>query len=106
MIGEYGTDWRGWRRDQDPFLRGWRQGLWAGALSGAVGTSPSWWWEDIHAENDDTIYRSLTEVLAQSGWGTGAGSRLMFQTAGDPPVSVGQPVAGGQPFTVTARLLD
>jgi autotransporter-associated beta strand protein len=36
MIGEFGTDWRGWYAQNDPFLRGWRQGIWGGALGGAA----------------------------------------------------------------------
>ena len=43
LIDEFGTDWRGWGRTNDPYLRGFRQGLWGGALGGSVGTSMSWW---------------------------------------------------------------
>ncbi len=104
MIGEFGTDWRGWRREQDPFLRGWRQGIWAGALSGSVGTSMSWFWEDIHADNLYPAYRALRDFLVPSGWGNGEWQPLEFLTSGDPPVEVGDPLPEGQPFIVTLTL--
>ncbi len=104
MIGEFGTDWRGWRREQDPFLRGWRQGIWAGALSGTVGTAMSWFWEDIHEGQLYPAYTALREVLLPAGWGDGDWQPLEFQTAGDPPVQVGDPLPEGEPFNVTLPL--
>jgi hypothetical protein len=104
MIGEFGTDWRGWRREQDPFLRGWRQGLWAGALSGSVGTSMSWWWEAIHAEGLYPTFQALGEILRPAGWGAGDWAPLTFETNGAPPTNVGEPLPGGSPFTVTLPL--
>ena len=104
MIGEFGTDWRGWRREQDPFLRGWRQGIWASALSGSVGTAMSWFWEDIHAENNYPAYTALRDILVPAGWGDGDWQPLEFQTTGDPPVNVGDPLPEGQPFNVTLPL--
>ena len=104
MLGEFGTDWRGWRRELDPYLRGWRQGIWAGALSGSVGTAMSWFWEDIHASNLYPAYTALRDFLVPSGWGSGEWQPLEFQTTGDPPVSVGDPLPEGQPFTVTLPL--
>jgi hypothetical protein len=100
MIGEFGTDWRGWRREQDPFLRGWRQGIWAGALSGAVGTAMSWFWEDIHADNLYPAYAALRDILVPAGWGNGEWQPLEFQTSGDPPVNVGDPLPEGEAFSV------
>ncbi len=104
MIGEYGTDWRGWRREQDPYLRGWRQGLWAGALGGSVGTAMSWWWEEIHAAKLYTHYTALRGILEPGGWGAGVWEPLVFETAGPPPETVGDPLPGGQPFTITLPL--
>ena len=69
LVGEYGTDWRGWRREQDPHLRGWRQGLWAAALGGSMGTAMSWWWEQIHQQNLYPYYAALHKILSQTGWG-------------------------------------
>ncbi len=104
MIGEFGTDWRGWRREQDPFLRGWRQGLWAGALTGSVGTSMSWWWENIQSENLYGTYRALHDFLPLNGWGAGAWQPVTFQSNGEPPVNVGDPIPNGAPFNVTLPL--
>jgi hypothetical protein len=56
MIGEFGTDWRGWNRTNDLYLRGWREGIWGGALGGSVGTAMSWYWEIIDSENDHPVY--------------------------------------------------
>lgn len=104
LIGEFGTDWRGWRREQDPYLRGWRQGLWAGALSGSAGTAMSWWWESIHAERLWPAYTALRDILVPAGWGEGDWQPLAFETAGEPPVNVGDPLPGAAPFTVTLPL--
>jgi hypothetical protein len=104
MVGEFGTDWRGWRREQDPYLRGWRQGLWAGALAGSVGTSMSWWWESIHAENLYPVFTALRGILELAGWGAGEWQPIRFETAGEPPVNVGEALPGGQPFNVTLPL--
>jgi hypothetical protein len=104
MIGEFGTDWRGWRREQDPWLRGWRQGIWAGALSGAVGTSMSWWWESIHAENLYAVYRALRDFMNRTHWGQGTWEPIAFKTNGDPPAQVGDVRSGDPPFTATLPL--
>ncbi len=104
MIGEFGTDWRGWRREQDPHLRGWRQGLWAGALSGSVGTAMSWWWESIHAENLYPHFAALRDILLPAGWGEGDWQPLDFAPAGEPPTSLGEPRPGAAPFHVTLPL--
>lgn len=104
MVGEFGTDWRGWRREQDPYLRGWRQGLWAGALAGSVGTAMSWWWESIHAENLYPAFTALRGLLEPAGWGEGEWQPIRFETAGEPPVNVGEALPGGQPFNVVLPL--
>ena len=104
LIDEFGTDWRGWNRASDPYLRGFRQGLWGGALGGSVGAAMSWWWENIQGENDYPVYAALGEVLNRTGWGIGGCTNIGFKTAGAPPVTVGGPIAGGQPFDVTLSL--
>lgn len=104
LVGEFGTDWRGWRREQDPYLRGWRQGLWAAALAGSLGTAMSWWWESLHAEQLWPAYTALRDILVPAGWGAGHWQPLAFATAGDPPVEVGEPQPGAAPFTVTLPL--
>jgi len=80
MIGEFGTDWRGWNRANDPYLRGLRQGLWGGALGGSVGTAMSWWWENIQSENVYPLYTALGAILNRTGWGRGGWTNIGFQT--------------------------
>lgn len=104
MIGEFGTDSGGWTRTNDPYLRGWRQGIWGGALGGSVGTAISWWWQNIDAENDYAVYSALGGILNRTGWGRGAWTNVTFQTAGPPPITVGNPIPGGQPVNVQLPL--
>jgi hypothetical protein len=101
LIDEFGTDWRGWNRTNDPYLRGFRQGLWGGALGGSTGTAVSWWWENIQSENDYGDYAALKAVLANTGWAAGSWTNIGFKTSGPPPPTVGSPLAGGTPFNVT-----
>lgn len=104
MIGEIGTDWRGWAREQDPYLRGWRQGLWAGALGGSVGTSMSWFWENLHSENVYPAYRALADITSRTRWGIGRWEPAVFPAPAPAPIKVGEPIPGGQPFTATLML--
>jgi hypothetical protein len=104
MIGEFGTDWRGWNRSNDPYLRGFRQGLWGGALGGSVGTAMSWWWENIDGENVYPLYTALGTVLDHTGWGRGTWSPVEFQTSGPPPTTVGNPTPGAAPVDVLLPL--
>lgn len=98
MVGEFGTDWRGWNRSNDPYLRGFRQGLWGGALSGSVGTAMPWYWESIQSENVYPLYSALGTILSRTGWGHGPATNISFKTSGSPPLNVGNLIAGGQPF--------
>jgi len=98
MIGEFGTDWRGWNLANDPYLRGFRQGVWGGALGGSVGTSMSWWWENIHSENLYPVYAGLRKILGRTGWARGHWTNIGFQTAGAPPGTVGDLLPDGVPF--------
>ncbi len=104
MIGEYGTDWQGWNPQNDPFLRGWRQGIWGGALGGSVGTAMSWWWEAIQASNLYPTYGALTNFMAKTQWGRGVWQPLGFQTTGEPPFALGPPLPGASPFAATLTL--
>ena len=72
MIGEYGVSAATWSIAQDPYLRGFRQGLWSGALGGSAGTSMSWWWQDIDKDDVYPLYAVLARVLGDAGWGSGA----------------------------------
>ncbi len=98
MIGEFGVDWRGWSRESDPYLRGFRQTLWGGALGGSVGTAMPWWWENIHSENVYPLFTGLGRVLNRTGWGDGAWTPIGFP-AQTVPTLVGDPISGGAPFT-------
>lgn len=102
LVGEFGLDWRGWNRPGDPYLRGFRQGVWGGALSGSVGTAMSWWWENIHSENAYPVYTSLKGILGKTGWATGQWTNITFVTAGLPPSEVAE-LAGSEPFSVVLQ---
>jgi hypothetical protein len=104
MIGEFGTSASGWNRANDPYLRGWRQGIWGGAMGGSVGTAMSWWWENIADENDYPAYSALGAILNRTGWGQGTWTNLSFQTSGNPPTTVGDPLPSGQPLDVQLPL--
>jgi hypothetical protein len=104
MIGEFGTDWRGWNHTNDPSLRGFRQGIWGGALSGSVGTAMSWWWENIQGENVYPAYSALGAILKRTGWGRAAWTNIGFKTSGVPPPTVGATIPGGQPFNASLAL--
>jgi hypothetical protein len=106
MVGEFGTSAADWNRTNDPYLRGFRQGVWGGALSGSVGTAMSWYWQNIDSENDYPIYSALGTILNRTGWGQGFWTNIAFQTAGAPPVTVGNPLPGGQPVDVQLSLND
>jgi hypothetical protein len=104
MIGEFGTSWQGWNSSGDPYLRGFRQGLWGGALGGSVGTAMAWWWQNIDSGDDYPVYAALNTILGRTGWGRGGWTNIAFHTSGAAPVTVGSLQAGGQPFSVTLML--
>jgi hypothetical protein len=104
LIDEYGTSWQGWDRAADPYLRGFRQGLWGGALGGSVGTAMPWFWENIYSENDYPVFAALGNILNRTGWGSGAWTNILFQAALAPPPTVGNLLSNGQPFNVTLPL--
>lgn len=103
LVGEAGVDWRGWARESDPFLRGFRQLVWGGVMSGSAGTSMSWWWENIHSENAYPVYRALTNILSGSRWGQGVWEPLRFRANALPPDTVGEVIPGGA--ALSARLV-
>jgi len=73
FVSEYGTDWKGWKPDQDPHLRALHQAIWSGAFAGAAGTGMTWWWENIHTAGIYQHWSALNAFLA----GTGAGRAKM-----------------------------
>jgi hypothetical protein len=104
LIDEFGTDWRGWNRENDPYLRGFRQGLWGGALGGSAGSTMSWWWEIIHQENLYPTYTAMGTLLKQTGWSKGSWTNVVFITSGQPPSTVGTALSNAGPFSVTLSL--
>ena len=102
LIDEFGTSGGGWNRTNDLYLRGFRQGLWGGALGGSVGTAISWWWDNIDAEGDYSDYTALGSILNRTGWGNGTWTNINFPPgAGPPPPTVGNLISSGQPLTIT-----
>jgi len=74
QLGECNTSASGWDTSKDPYLRGFRQGLWGGALGGSVGTGMSWWWAKIDASNAYSFYSPVSKILGTNGNGLGYGS--------------------------------
>jgi len=91
MIGEFGTSGANWNSPGDPHLRGFRQGLWGGALGGSAGTAMSWWWDDIDRENVYPLYAALRRILDAAGWETGAWTPVAAVDAGPPPADLAAP---------------
>ncbi|MBI1840846.1 MAG: cellulase family glycosylhydrolase [Verrucomicrobia bacterium] len=100
LVGEFGVDFRGWMRTQeDPFLRGFRQAIWGGALGGSAGTSMSWWWENLQSENVYVLHQALRSVLSRAHWGEGAWEPITFEGAPPRPTTVGSVIPGAPSFT-------
>jgi hypothetical protein len=104
MIGEFGTSAAGWNRTNDLYLRGFRQGLWGGALGGSVGTAMSWWWENLQTDNVYPVYSALGTILNRTAWGNGLWTNINFQNSGNPPVTVGAAITGAAPVNVQLPL--
>ena len=79
FVSEYGTDWRGWKPEGDPYLRALHQAVWSGAFSGSAGTAMSWWWERIHAEKLHPHWSALAAVLRGTGIATPAMKPAAFK---------------------------
>jgi hypothetical protein len=104
FLSEYGIDSGGFNAPSDPYFRGLRQGVWAGLLGNAPGTSMSWWWEEIHSRNLYGIFNSVSQYLLRTALGNGSWTPIAFLTNGDPPATVGDPIPGGSPFTARLNL--
>ncbi len=104
LAAEFGTDWRGWNRSTvDPFLRGFRQGIWAAAMAPSAGSAMSWWWEDIHSENDYVILKAMKSLIGGTAWGSGPSTPISISGSGEFP-GIGSPIPGATPFTATIPL--
>lgn len=104
MIGEFGTDFRNWNIAADPYLRGFRQGIWGGVLGGSMGTSMSWWWEGLHDDNVYPIYKVIGGVMARAGWATGAWAPAKIADRGEPPMKLDAPATDAEPFNAQIAL--
>jgi hypothetical protein len=104
LVEEFGTSSAGWNEASDPYLCGWRQGIWGGALGGSAGTAMSWWWQNIDTEDDYPVYAWLNDILGRTGWGRGGWTNIDFVTNGSPPITVGNTVPGGQAVNVQLPL--
>ena len=102
LIGEFGTSAANWAIAGDPHLRGFRQGLWGGALGGSMGTAMSWWWEDIHTDNAYPLYTALNTILRRAGWQEGEWQPVRFAGSTVTPAAaaaLGEPLPGGETFS-------
>ena len=79
LIGEYGISYNGLKSGNpgDPYSRGFRQGVWGGALGGSAGTAMCWWWDSFNSTNFQ-VYGSLGKILTNSGWGVGQCAPISF----------------------------
>ncbi len=98
MIGEFGIDARSWNIASDPYLRGFRQALWGGALGGSVGTAMSWWWQDMHSDDVYPLFAAMNDILRSAGLREGEWKPVEFVSTGGPPKELEGPLPGGQPF--------
>lgn len=104
MIGEFGTSFLNWNIAADPYLRGFRQGLWGGALGGSVGTSMSWWWEDLHADRAYPLYGVVHDVMERAGWSEPGWSPAAIAGAPPQPDALGPVAPDAQPFSAAVPL--
>jgi hypothetical protein len=69
-----------------------------------MGTSMSWWWEDVHADHAYPLYTVLRDIMARAGWDDADWSPATVATSGPPPFALGDPADGGEPFNATIPL--
>jgi hypothetical protein len=104
MVGEFGIDARSWNIAADPHLRGFRQALWGGALGGSVGTSMSWWWQDVHADDVYLLFAAMNRILRSAGWPEGEWMPVERVAAGGPPTELAGVIPDGEPFSAPLAL--
>lgn len=80
-VSEYGTDWRGWKPETDPHFRALHQAIWNGVFAGSAGTSMTWFWESIHANNLYSHFSVLSAFLKDTGVGGGQMAPASFTNA-------------------------
>jgi hypothetical protein len=104
IVGEFGVAGGSWNIAADPHLRGFRQALWAGALSGSVGTSMSWWWDEIHQDGVYPLYSAMNGLLRRAGWQAGTWTPVDLSGPGAAPAELGNVIPGGAPFDAQLAL--
>lgn len=104
MIGEFGVDSRSWNIASDPYLRGFRQAVWSGALGGSVGTAMLWWWQDIHKDDVYPLFAAMNGILRSAGWQSGIWIPADFVSAGGPPVDLARAIPNGELFNAQPTL--
>jgi hypothetical protein len=104
MIGEFGVDSHSWNIASDPYLRGFRQAIWSGALGGSVGTAMSWWWQNIDQDDVYPLYAALSGILRDAGWQKGEWTPVDFVSAGAPPTDLARAIPNGEPFNAQPTL--
>jgi hypothetical protein len=103
FVGEYGTDFRGWKPDTDPHLRALRQAIWSGAFSGAAGTGMSWWWQSIHQADRYSSWKSLASFLRGTGIGLPTWKPVQLKALGEKSVKA---LGVGGPRAAVVWILD
>jgi hypothetical protein len=104
LIGEFGVSAASWSINLDPYLRGFRQALWGGALGGSVGTALSWWWEDIHSDNVYALYKSVHDILYSAGWQNDEWTPIEPRQVSPRPTEVTTPRPEGATFNADLAL--
>ncbi|MGO8839001.1 MAG: DUF5060 domain-containing protein [Limisphaerales bacterium] len=104
MIGEFGVDARSWNIASDPYLRGFRQGLWGGALGGSAGTAMPWWWQNMDQDDVYPLYAAMSGILSSAGWQNGEWTPVDFVSAGGPPTDLARAMPNGALFTAQPTL--
>ena len=104
MIGEFGVDSRSWNIASDPYLRGFRQALWGGALGGSVGTAMPWWWQDMHKDDVYPLFAVINGILRSAGWQEGVWAPVDFVSAGGPPTDLARAIPNGELFNAQPTL--
>ena len=104
MIGEIGTSHLNWNIANDPYLRGFRQGIWGGVLGGSVGTSMSWWWEGLHDDRVYPLYNVLHDVMVRAGWNQGTWAPAALAEEAMMPDELGEAEVNGEPFSASIAL--
>ena len=104
MVEEFGVDSRSWNIASDPYLRGFRQAVWSGALGGSAGTAMSWWWQDMDTDDVYPLFAALNGILRSAGWQSGTWTPVDFVSAGEPPADLARAIPNGERFNAQPTL--